>query len=359
MFFLNMFGSFSNIDYTNYKNILEYIPNNNDKISNQLLKYDDILICFKKYIKENNKNKYIVSLSGGVDSMVVATILVYLGCEVIGIHINYNNREESKEEEKFIEDWCKYNDIKLYVKSINDVTRGSIKRSEYEVYTKKIRFDLYKEVLENENSDEILLGHHKDDIIENIIANVCRGRNLLDLAVIKKKYNVNGVTMVRPMIDFYKESIYQFAHNNNVPYFKDTTPDWSVRGKYRNNVHNVLQDTFGKNIKDNLISLSRQSDEWNELITKQIIDPFIESVKHNYDGINDNISFNVKNYLNYPLCFWNLVFATLFYKYGKNCPSKKGIETFMNSIPGNKKVSISDSCICKIVNNNVLITFKT
>ena len=28
-----------------------------------------------------------------------------------------------------------------------------------------------------------MLGHHKDDVIENIFNNVCRGRNLLDLPI--------------------------------------------------------------------------------------------------------------------------------------------------------------------------------
>ena len=204
-----------------------------------------------------------------------------------------------------------------------------------------------------------MLGHHKDDIVENIVANVCRGRNVLDLAVIKETNVVNGVTMVRPMINFYKESVYKFAHNNYVPYFKDTTPDWSVRGKYRNKVYSSLDDTFGENVRENLIGLARQSDEWNMLIMNQLIEPFLESVKHNYDGHSDNLYFNVENYLKHPLCFWNLVFAKLFYRYGKNSPSKKGIQTFMNSIPGNGKVSISNSCICKVTNNNVLISFKT
>ena len=359
MFLLNVWGSFSNIDFSKFENILEYIPSNSNKISNQAFEDDEMLICFRKYVKQDAKKKYIVSLSGGVDSMVVATILCYLGYEVVGIHINYNNREETKDEQKFMEVWCKHNGIKLYVKSIEDVKRGSIKRSDYESYTRKIRFDLYKEVLAAESCDEILLGHHKDDIVENIVANVCRGRNVLDLAVIKETNVVNGVTMVRPMINFYKESVYKFAHNNYVPYFKDTTPDWSVRGKYRNNVYYSLEDTFGENVRENLIGLARQSDEWNMLIMNQLIEPFLESVKHNYDGHSDNLYFSVENYLKHPLCFWNLVFAKLFYRYGKNSPSKKGIQTFMNSIPGNGKVSISNSCICKVTNNNVLISFKT
>lgn len=353
----NLYNRFFHIDFCKFQNILEYIPSNNNTILNQVFEDNEMLISFKKFIKQNNKNKYIVSLSGGVDSMVVATILCYLGYEVVGVHINYNNRKETKDEQKFLEDWCKYNKIKLYIKSIDHVKRGSLKRSDYESYTRKIRFDLYKEVLAAESCNEIFLGHHKDDIVENILANVCRGRNLLDLAVIKENNIVNDVNLVRPMINFYKIKVYNFAHKNSVPYFKDTTPDWSVRGKYRNNVYNNLEDTFGVNLKENLLSLAKQSDEWNMLIMEELIKPFLESLKHNYDGYSNNVYFNVENYLKHPLCFWNLVFAKLFYSYGKNSPSKKGIQTFMNSIPGNGKVSISNSCICEVKNNNVLIRF--
>ena len=353
MFLINLLTSFTDIEFWKYKNILEYIPNNNNKISNQNFKDDDLLISLKKFVKEYNRNKYIVSLSGGIDSMVLATILSYLGCQVIGIHINYNNRKETKDEQKFIEIWCKYNQIKLYVKSIDNITRGSVKRSEYESNTRNIRFDFYNEVLLKENCHEILLGHHKDDIVENIVANVCRGRNLLDLAVIKQTSIVNNIKIIRPMIDFYKESIYKFAHNNNVPYFKDTTPNWSVRGKYRNNISVDLSDTFGDNYKQNLIQLGKQSDEWNEVITKTIIQPFLDSIIYK----DTSVEFNVKNYLDYPLCFWNIIFAKIFYKYGINAPSKKGVITFMNSMKNISKVSLSNHCECKIKNYIVTINF--
>ena len=344
------------VRYEKYKKILEYIPRNNISVKDNIYNnYENnkLLSSFEKYVNEEKKDRYIVSLSGGVDSMVVASILCYLGKEVIGCHINYNNRSETKEEQEFLEEWCGYNNIKLYVKEINNYKRGEVKRSNYEVYTREIRFNFYKEVLEKEKLDCILLGHHKDDIVENIVSNVCRGRNLLDLAVIKDKNVINGVLMSRPMINFYKLDVYDFAHKNSIPYFKDTTPEWSVRGKYRNELEGKLEYTFGNNLKENLLGLSMQSFEWNSLIMREMIEPFLEKVIYNENGVE----FNIDNYVNYPLCFWNIIFAKLFYRYGYNCPSRKGIRTFMNSIPGINKASLSDNCVCKIVNNKVNIVF--
>ena len=71
-------SSLTNINYDKYKDILEYIPKDNNKIKYSYYNENKVLKCFIDYVKREEKNKYIVSLSGGVDSMVVASILCYL-----------------------------------------------------------------------------------------------------------------------------------------------------------------------------------------------------------------------------------------------------------------------------------------
>jgi tRNA(Ile)-lysidine synthetase-like protein len=351
----------ANIDYNKFKDILEFIPENRIKIKHRLLDNNhELITCIHDYCQEQNREKFIVSLSGGVDSMVLITIIHYLGYDVIGVHINYNNRSETIDEEQFLYNWCSFNSIRLYKKSINEIKRANSKRSDYEIITKNMRLDFYREVMEKEGSDLILLGHHKDDIVENIFANVCRGRYILDLAVIRKHSMISDINIGRPMIEFYKQIIYDFANKYQIPYFKDTTPEWSVRGKYRNMIYPVIEDAFTKNVKDNLIGLSNQSYEWNELIYKQIIHPFIEKIKFDFDDYESYIEFNIDNYRNYPLCFWNVVFMNIFNQFGYSCPSRKGIQTFMNNIKKQsvRQASISNHSKCFIKNSIVKIEFK-
>ena len=340
-------------DNSKYKNILEFIPKITDNIIILDEKKKDLVCIIKTFCDKQRVKQFIVSLSGGVDSMVLITILKFLGHRVIGAHINYNNRNESKDEQHFLEQWCKKNDIVLYTEVIDTIKRGTMKRSSYELESKNIRFSFYNKVLELEKCDMILLGHQKDDIVENIFANVCRGRCILDLAVIKEQTTRNDVTIARPMIDIYKTDIYDFADKYQVPYFKDSTPTWSIRGKYRNQISPLLKDTFSENIKKNLLNLSRQSDEWNEIIFKEIIDPFIKTVNFT----TTQCSFNIENDYTKPMCFWNIVFMKIFNYYGKGYPSKKGIQTFMNLVPSIGRASISDSCVCKIKNYHVTIEF--
>jgi tRNA(Ile)-lysidine synthase TilS/MesJ len=225
-----------------------------------------------------------------------------------------------------------------------------------------MRLDFYKEVLNKEKLDLILLAHHKDDIVENIFANVCRGRYILDLAVIKEFTTMNNINIGRPLIECYKQVILEFAEKYQVPYFKDTTPDWSVRGKYRRRIYPLIEDAFTKNVKDNLIGLSVQSYEWNELIKEDIIKPFMNKVKFTFDINECYVEFNITKYKNYPLCFWNVVLMNVFNQSGYNCPSRKGIQNYMNNInkdicTHNVNISISNNCKCSLKNDNIKFEF--
>ena len=360
----NYLFSCDEYDLNKYKNILEFVPRNNKRINRQDIKLNnelnnDLIKAVKKFCNQylKDENRLIVSLSGGVDSMVLTTILKLLEYEVIGVHINYNNRKETRQEQDFLQGWCDYNNIKLYIREITEIKRATSKRLDYEIESKKIRFDFYKEVMENENLNCILLAHQKDDIVENIFANVCRGRFILDLAVIRDSTIIDDVTIMRPLLSHYKSSIYNFAEELQIPYFKDTTPDWSVRGKYRNNISPLLEDTFTPVVKENLLGLSRQSFEWNGLIMEKIIEPFMEKINYSENECDFTL---LDEYLDNPLCFWRIVFMKIFYKYGKNCPSSKGMETFIGAIKRNDVcyISISSQCRCRKVNKTIKIEFK-
>ena len=342
----------------NYSNVLEYVPDYQMKISSHYYNLSNNLIdIVRNFCKEHVKNsskKVIVSLSGGVDSMVLTTILKLLGYNVICGHINYNNRKETGDEQEFLEKWCYYNSIKLYVKTLDTIKRSESKRNEYEAITKKIRFDFYEEIMLMEGQTIILLGHHKDDVLENIFANICKGRNILDLAVMKQTFIMNGVTIMRPMLEVYKSMIYDFAKLYQVPYFKDSTPNWSIRGKYRNKIHPALEDAFPA-LKSNLLELSNQSSMWNILVQEHLIEPFLKAISYE----KSKCVFNIEKYKDYPHCFWNIVLMKLFYKYEHNCPSKKAVQVFMTAInsKNNGLISLTHECVCKTKNYELTIEF--
>lgn len=356
--------TFGKKNFDKYKDVLEYLPNNYTEIRKKNITYNTFVSSILNSCYDKRDTTILVSLSGGVDSMVLITVLhffskLYLNSDVVAVHINYNNRNESLKEQYFLEDWCAHNKIKMHVKSINDIKRYSSNRSKYEAITKNIRLDFYKEILIKENSNCVMLAHHKDDIVENIFTNVCRGRNILDLAVIKDDTTINNINFVRPMNEFYKNTIYEFSNEYQIPYFKDTTPLWSVRGKYRNVIYPTIECAFTSHVKENLLSLSNQSNEWNGLIETNIIAPFMNKVVL----YGNKIVFKLDQYKDYPLCFWNLIFIKLFNKFGYKNPSKKSVTVFLSVIQnsnsnrrtGVQNITLSNQCKCHYENDTVTI----
>lgn len=190
----------------------------------------------------------IVSLSGGVDSISCLFILSQLTTNIIAVHINYNNRNETKEEVNFLKSFCCKMKIKLYVRTITEIKRKPCIENDlrdiYESYTRKVRYNSYKKANELENNQEkpiVILGHNKDDCFENILTNISYKNKYDNLKGIELITNIDCIQFYRPLINTTKHDIYNYAKSHNLPYLKNSTPEWCQRGKIRLSVVPVLE----------------------------------------------------------------------------------------------------------------------
>ena len=203
----------------------------------------------KELLSKEGK-KIIVSLSGGVDSIscLYSSIQLFGNDTVIAVHINYNNRIETEEEVKFLIWICNKLKVKLYIRTINEIKRqysiDNDMREVYETYTKRVRFNSYRRVNEIENNDNepiVILGHNKDDCIENILTNIAYKNKYDNLNGIELNMNIDNINFYRPLIETPKKEIYEFANKQQLSYLKNSTPDWCQRGKIRTSVIPVLE----------------------------------------------------------------------------------------------------------------------
>ena len=155
--------------------------------------------------------------------------------DVIALHINYNNRDVSDDEANFLKYYCEILDVPLILKKI-EMKRDETDRKLYESITRDLRFEEYKNIIKKYNVDGICLGHHEGDVVENVLNNFIHGKNVLDLKKMTKESVINVCKLWRPFLEIKKDEIFKFAHRYNVPYFKNTTPDWSCRGRMRNTI---------------------------------------------------------------------------------------------------------------------------
>ncbi|KAL3780579.1 hypothetical protein HJC23_004171 [Cyclotella cryptica] len=286
----------------------------------------------------------IVSLSGGVDSMVIASALAYIrdteaglrGVEpdsvllITAIHIDYANRPESSAEASYVERYCKRVGAKFVCRRIDEVTRGVTARDDYERIAREIRFDLYRRCssdAEGNHGSKMNQGS-VGDLRENVISNAHKGCGPLDLSGMTAVSKNDGVTLFRPLLPLEKTSIFDYAHTFGVPYFKDTTPHWSTRGKLRNRLLPLLEEIYGEGSMDNLSSLAEESYDARALVQQAVMGPFLDQVKYYPMGI----LFETALWKNCGLFFWKFVLRNVLHSAGRGMFSDKSVESFLERI---------------------------
>ncbi len=224
-----------------------------------------------EYHSANNKRKrhpIIISLSGGVDSMLCLVLAKKHHSDVYAVHINYNNRETADEEQAFIEWYCESLHVPLFVRRITEITRTrDYLREFYEQITRKIRFRAYhfvKRYIEAQysatqtthaaqqthaiKSIPVVLGHNKTDCEENFMQNIKKWRSLNNLKGMHQITNIDGIEIHRPLLNCSKEEIYESASKYNIPHLCNSTPTWSERGIMRDKVLTAIDPIMRANL---------------------------------------------------------------------------------------------------------------
>jgi tRNA(Ile)-lysidine synthetase-like protein len=200
----------------------------------------------------------ILSLSGGVDSMVCSHCLKQANIRMVALHVNYNNRSaENAIEENFVRAWCDYMGIDLHVLRIEEINRKLCIKYEmrdiYEKYTRSRRLTAYKLITEYPH---VILGHNKDDVFENIMTNIASQNRIENLDGMTCESVEDGITFYRPMLAVPKEHLISYARRHSIPYLKNSTPKWSQRGRIRDKVVPML-DEWNINFKEGLHHISQ------------------------------------------------------------------------------------------------------
>lgn len=256
--------------------------NNTTEFNNNIIK--ECTILKKKFLPN-----IILSISGGVDSMVLSWVLASLNINYVMVHINYANRGEICEKEKnMLSIWANYLNVKLYIRDINEINRPKCMewdlRNLYESYTRDVRYQTYIDVAKNNGWDNntwgIILGHNHNDCVENIFTNIVnktKYENLYGMEFISNIFfKFNQLSFIRPMLNISKEEIYNFAHHYKIPYLFDSTPKWSQRGKIRDSIRPALID-WNKSSIDGFDELSKVTSDCMECVV-MLIDIWLDKL---------------------------------------------------------------------------------
>ncbi|MBR3729854.1 MAG: tRNA lysidine(34) synthetase TilS [Bacteroidales bacterium] len=198
---------------------------------------------FQAYINRYNLlakgDKLILAISGGIDSMVLADMLLKAKVEFVAAHCNFHLRGvESDGDEKFVRDYAERNGIQCFVKHFDTEKYAAEQGISIEMAARDLRYSWFEELRQQLNYDKIAVAHHADDQAETFFINLLRGAGLNGLKGMKPQ---NGV-IIRPLLWASREQIRQYAVESQIVWREDHTNAESVY--LRNKIRNQLLPTF-------------------------------------------------------------------------------------------------------------------
>ena len=231
---------------------------------------------FQAYINRYNLlakgDKVILALSGGIDSMVLADLLLNSKVEFVAAHCNFHLRgDESNGDDWFVRKFAEKRGIQCYVKHFETEKYAAKYGISIEMTARELRYSWFEQLRQESGYDKIAVAHHADDQAETFFINLLRGAGLNGLKGMKPK---NGV-IIRPLLWASREQIRKYAVENHIVWREDHTNVESVylRNRIRNQllpVFDELQPEARQGLYKSLGHLSAENELYRALLKEKL-----------------------------------------------------------------------------------------
>lgn len=195
-----------------------------------------MLSSIKDYIKKEKLispgDKVLLTVSGGVDSIVMCALFKQAGISFGIAHCNFQLRgKESDMDELFTEDLAEQLAVPFHSISFETAVFAKKNKLSIQAAARKLRYDWFEELREHFGYTSIATAHHSDDSAETFFINLIRGTGISGLHGIRPKQG----NVIRPLLFADKQKILAFAKKNKLHFREDSSnaSEKYVRNKIR------------------------------------------------------------------------------------------------------------------------------
>lgn len=179
---------------------------------------------FEKYVAQNelfgHDDKILLTVSGGVDSMVMMSLFAASGYRFGVAHCNFQLRgQESDEDEALVAEQARRYGVELFNRRFD--TQGEMERTgeSMEMAARRLRYTWFRSLCDEHGYNVIAIAHHINDSIETFFINMLRGTGLRGLTGI----SVQAGRIVRPLMFATRKDILDYATAHRIPYREDSS----------------------------------------------------------------------------------------------------------------------------------------
>ncbi len=189
------------------------------------------------------EKEYLLAVSGGIDSMVMADLFVKNSINFQLVHCNFSLRaEESDLDEQLVIDWCASNNVTCHSKRFDTLGYAEEQSLSIQESARSLRYAYFSELLALHHLDYVATAHHQDDTIETVFFHFLRGTGIRGLTGIP----ATNQQIVRPMLHITRKDIEAYAAANGILYRNDSSnlKETYTRNRIRNTILPLIEETF-------------------------------------------------------------------------------------------------------------------
>lgn len=250
-----------------------------------------MLNLFTTYIKKeklfSKTDNILLTVSGGIDSVVMCELFHKAGLKFGIAHCNFQLRgDESEGDENFVEELAEKYRVQFHSVSFDTSAFAKKNKLSIQVAARKLRYDWFEEIRTQFDYSFIATAHHQDDSIETFFINLIRGTGIAGLHGILPKQN----NIIRPLLFTNKDQIELFAKKNKLEYREDSSnaSDKYVRNKIRHKLIPILKE-LNPNIHKTIAEDIQRLSDTEKVYKKEIVDKRSKIIKEDKNGIQISI----------------------------------------------------------------------
>ena len=227
---------------------------------------------FKKFVKEydlvGRDENCLLTVSGGIDSVVMCELYHQAGFKFGIAHCNFQLRgEESNLDAEFVKTLAKKYKVPFFTIVFDTQKFAKEHGISTQMAARDLRYEWFEKIRAENNYHKIATAHHQDDQVETFFINLMRGTGISGLHGIKSIQDY----LIRPMLFASRKEIVGFLEENKLTYREDSSnaSDKYLRNKIRHHLLPVLEEIDPEYLKAFAANMKRFSDA-EEIYLQQI-----------------------------------------------------------------------------------------
>jgi tRNA(Ile)-lysidine synthase len=216
--------------------------------------------------------KYVLAVSGGVDSMVLLNILArQTGLQLTVAHFDHGIRADSTEDRQLVQKIANQYGLPFVY---NRVELGP---GTSEAVARKARYEFLHQVRVAARAQAIITAHHQDDMLETAVINMLRGTGRRGLSSLKSRDR-----MVRPLLLYSKADILAYAKTHQIEWREDSTnrDETYLRNYVRHQILNKFTEAQRQQLLVHLNTAHELNQDLEVLLANQL---HIQPATHQLD----------------------------------------------------------------------------